>query len=405
MILLASTLASRLIGLERSLWGDEVLSLLHAEELGRSFNGIAYFGVLHAVMELSRSELWLRMPSVLLGSVAVVPFYFALRETAPPRAAILGGLIYALSPFSVAYSQEIRFYGAYFLAAALSFYCLVAWTRESGLRPRLALLASWFLLLLSHFLASLAILGQALIMVWLRVEKRHHRWILGGLLAACLAGPVFVRLFPGLTYEAYSRMTYAIGGEMDAVYLGPRGYSLAVFAKVPLTFYFFAIGESVHPLWWWISLPAVALVGYLALRGLLQARRNARALWLGAWALLVLPIVLLFLVFDPISPPDAGLASPKYISFALFPLIALVSYGAVTLRPPFRRIAEAGALLVCLIGLAAHYRGDWYANEHKSTDWRAAVGILKQWFEPGTLVVADGRSGLQLDYYLPEWRR
>lgn len=406
LILFGVSIAVRLVGLKtRPLWGDEILSLRDARQLGRTWNGILYFVVLKQVLSLTSDAFWLRLPAVVMGALATIPFFYCLRRLAGERAAWLGGALYALSPFAVAYSQEIRFYGLYLLAGASAFFLLV-WVAERLSWLRLLGLAGGFVLLVaSHFLGTLAVAGHALTLVWQFSSKRHRTTLLLSFGAAVLALLGMQLFCPELTSEAYRFVQHRVGGTEDATYSGPRGFSVALLAKFFFAFYFFAVGESIHPLDLPLSGLSAAFIGYLLLRGLVRSYRATPLMWVCTWTLLVLPAVLLFFVLDFLAPPDAGLAAPKYIAFASFPFIGLVTLGVLAHQRMARYAVGLGAVAVSVVGLFAHFRGEWSYNSHKLTDWPAAVSLISGWAGQDAILVADGRSLGELSYYLPEWPR
>ena len=173
----------------QSLWRDEVDALRFAtrpfSELLATFtrvgeNGPLYFLLLRGWLALTgQSEFALRYLS-LLGGVLSVPLTVALgRRLAGPRAALLGGLFVATSPYLVWYSQEGKMYGllvSLVLAALWAFWEAL----NRGGCGRWAL--CWLLTTLAlyvHVLAALLIAVQAVwFLVACLVRPRTRRQIL-----------------------------------------------------------------------------------------------------------------------------------------------------------------------------------------------------------------------------------
>jgi hypothetical protein len=210
-------------------------------------------------------------------------------------------------------------------------------------------------------------------------------------------------LTPSLISNLYAWLQYHVGAAPGVHYGGARGPSMALFLKIPFAFYFFALGESIHPLTWSITIPAVLLIGYLAVRGLVYSPRAAPLVYTTAWTMLVLPVLLLFLVLDLLSPPDAGLAAPKYVSFGLYPFLGLITMGILAHQGGWRYVMAIGTGFAMVVGLVAYFHGGWNYNTHKLVKWSEAMGILKHWAGTETFLLADGRSGNELTYYLPDW--
>lgn len=128
--ILAAALGVRLAGLAKGIWLDEAftLPLCRADDLldwiraYLTFNHApAYALLVTAWSRVNDSVPFLRLLSVLLGVATVwVAMRWLLRYS--PSAALAGGLMTALSPYLIAYSQEIRPYPLMMLSTALSFH-------------------------------------------------------------------------------------------------------------------------------------------------------------------------------------------------------------------------------------------------------------------------------------------
>jgi mannosyltransferase len=74
------------------------------------------------VGRLTVSEVSLRLPAVLWGTLSILIAYLLFSRLGTPRIGLLAALILALSPFHVQYSQEARFY-----SPLVFFYLLATW--------------------------------------------------------------------------------------------------------------------------------------------------------------------------------------------------------------------------------------------------------------------------------------
>lgn len=68
------------------------------------------------MISMGDSEFWLRLPSALWGTGALLPFYFLTKRLLDHNTALISALLFAIHPFHIQYSQELRFYasGAFF---------------------------------------------------------------------------------------------------------------------------------------------------------------------------------------------------------------------------------------------------------------------------------------------------
>jgi uncharacterized membrane protein len=195
-----------------AIWGDEGSSLLLARySLEEIWNHAAfdvhpplYFMLLHGWIELFGDGIFaLRGLSALAGIAAVGVGIWLVDRLATRRAAIITGLLLALLPTAVRYSQEVRMYallGLLLLAATLA---LVYWIRRPQRHRYLvvyALLMS--AALYTHYFAVLAALCHWTYLGLIRVQRgyrlRHVQrpgWWLANLAIAALYLPWLPKLF------------------------------------------------------------------------------------------------------------------------------------------------------------------------------------------------------------------
>jgi mannosyltransferase len=123
----------------QSLWNDEGNSLRLAQRslgdlidaAGRDIHPPGYYLLLKGWITLAgTSEFGLRALSALEGVLAVGATFALGRRLFTRGAGILAGLLVALSPFAVYYSQEARMYAQLGLLSALSMGLFVAWVRR-----------------------------------------------------------------------------------------------------------------------------------------------------------------------------------------------------------------------------------------------------------------------------------
>lgn len=122
-----------------AIWGDEGSSLLLSEyALGDLWFHAAhdvhpplYFFLLRGWIELFGDSIWsIRAMSAIPGVIVVGLGIWLTRQLSTRRAALLAGILLALLPTAVRYSQEVRMYsllGVWLLGATLA---LVYWVRH-----------------------------------------------------------------------------------------------------------------------------------------------------------------------------------------------------------------------------------------------------------------------------------
>ncbi|WP_017528405.1 glycosyltransferase family 39 protein [Pseudomonas fluorescens] len=167
--ILALAMALRLYHLtSAAIWGDEGSSLLLSEyalddlwfHAAHDVHPPLYFFMLRSWIECFGDSIWsIRSMSALPGVVVVGLGAWLARQLSTRRAAVLAGVMLALLPTAVRYSQQVRMYsllGVWLLGATLA---LVYWARQP---ERTRYLAAYVLLMsagfYTHYFTALCVL-------------------------------------------------------------------------------------------------------------------------------------------------------------------------------------------------------------------------------------------------------
>lgn len=183
--LAALALALRLPGLGRSFTFDEaflVKSLITQNPIRIFVHPSGSAHVLHtlpahfAVRLLGLSEWSARLPALIAGVLAPPVLYWALRRAAMPSRAWMAGLLSAISPFHIWYSQEAKGNAPLVLCVVWSWLLYeqlrYRWTPTRAIVYVLILVAAG----LSHLSGALFILGQGVALVATAPAGRGRRW-------------------------------------------------------------------------------------------------------------------------------------------------------------------------------------------------------------------------------------
>lgn len=283
-----------------------------------------------AVGHVSSGDAALRLPAALAGALCVPAVYALVRILAGRQSALLAGLLMALWPFAVYYSQEARSYSLFMLAVALQF--LAATRIRSGrrrYRDWIALAAACVLALYTQYTGLLTTVAVA---VYLLPDLRRGldpgSALMTGLLVALCYLPWLPALVSVLYWQARAPflgvterpavpddlrtllVALGFGGVLAGVlviglfrvaleaYRGRRGpaWLIACWAGVPLALLAARMGTGVVLLWPRLlvfALPsllvAVAVGSDSILRARLRSGAVASAAVAAALALLVVP--------------------------------------------------------------------------------------------------------------------
>lgn len=372
-----------------SLYGDEYGSLFDAYHLSGNIHAIGYFSQLRLWNAISQQDWFLRTLSLIWLGAGLYWLDRWLRwEKIADRTRNLILWLAVLNPFLWVYGFQIRFYAMFFAASILFAWRFRAWGAHPSGRDLVYLLLSTLILLTSHLFGWLVVGMVLLSNVWENLPGRK-KWEL----ALALAFGIVLLFFPPVRALLVSIVFRTSNPYADLpVEASMRGLSLGMLAKVPLTFYFFTLGERVYPLWWWVTLPAMLVMGSAFLLGVWQLRRHPALGSLSVFMLLNIP--LMFLVLDPLAPPGLQGSAPRYLIFVVPYFLFLLALGAGAWKP-----LVPALILVNLVGLYFLAAPAWSYGGTDFVDWRRL--LAKAVPLPGqTCVITDGRSNGPVSRYI-----
>ncbi len=286
------------------------------------------------------------------------------------RAASLAAvLIIAVSPFHVAYSQDLTMYALLFAMLCLSSYAFLRALDAPGQWQGWALYASATLLAVhTHYYAVFAVAAQGAYMLLCR-RKALRAWVLAQLAVAAGFLPWLYRHYRLLSGQAVDQVQDVTIANLGAIL---RQGALA-----------FTVGGTFPAQYAWLGWLYILLV--LAALALLLARRPTRSVGalLGLW--LLLPPVLVW-IFD-VWLQHFG---ERFVSMSLPPLALLLAFAITRVPPKARRIGPAvlasAYVLTSLVALRA-----WYFDpallKSRYGEMLAAIAAQAQ---PGDVLLLNG---------------
>lgn len=131
-IVLLVALFFRLPLLGGSFWLDEAAQALESSRslgeqhlIAGDFQPPLLHYIVHFMLLVGRDEVWLRSISLMSGLVTIAFLYLILKQTAGEKAAMIAGLLLAINPFHIFFSQELRPYSLAAMFACLSWWALL----------------------------------------------------------------------------------------------------------------------------------------------------------------------------------------------------------------------------------------------------------------------------------------
>jgi hypothetical protein len=376
----------RLVGLTfHSLWLDEAVAvrwarlpfgelLARTATLREDSHPPLYYLTLHGWIRLfGDGEGAVRLWSALLG-VALVGIIYALgKELGGRRTGLLAGLLAAVSPYLIWYSQEVRMYMLLAVLSAAGFYCL--WRALDNGRLR------WWIgyLLLTTGAAYTQIIGAFMLPLELLIVLMSFGQRRGAVRQGLVAVGMATLGFLPLALIAW-QSSAATSTERAVPTVGSLLTGTPVFLFL----------RQVPQGWQGLALPGVllAVLGVAAsLRG--DVRRGLS---------IALSIIVLLTLNYVLSVWRLPIFGAPYIIIVAAPVLVAVALGIDALWR-WRWQAGMAALVVMVAVSGVGLRFDWERSMGKE-DWRAAARYLGEYAGRGDCIVAlPDYASIPLTYY------
>jgi hypothetical protein len=167
----------RILMAQDNLWGDELYlyEIVHGHSLGQALSIVhdtestppLYFVFAWAAARIGPDDqLWIRVPSLILGT-ATVPLLFALGvRTVGRRAGLIAAALFAIAPFDLFYGSEARGYATVAFFCAASTLSLVELVRTGRRRWIFALAITTAAAAYTHYVVVFVLAAQLAWALW-----------------------------------------------------------------------------------------------------------------------------------------------------------------------------------------------------------------------------------------------
>jgi hypothetical protein len=382
----------------KTVWIDEANSVLLAQlppgeilaRLAHDSSPPLYYFALKGWMGLwGDGEIAIRSLSV-LGSLGLLGILFLVGwRLFSLEVAVLAGLLLALSPGQVFYSQQARMYSWIALLSLASGFALWRAVEEARLRFALVYAGSVLTALYLHNIAFFLLPGHLLVLLWRgELKRRPRRWLGVALLVSVGYSPWLPTFLAQLGNDAHYAWFQPAWERMGV--LGVLGQTLLSFAPTmpnpPFQFVDPAEGNRVAA----AVVLGCAAASFLWLRGPGRSARRADFRWL--LLTVFAPSVAALLVSLLVRPSYVPGRSDQIV----FPgFLLLVALGIATLRPPALRWTLVLALAFSSMHGLVHYYGNDATNCERSLAARIAATA-----QEGDAVLCTSLSRASVEYYL-----
>lgn len=393
--LLILSLILRLINLNQSLWLDEAVQAITAQnsissifqEITGDFHPPLYHFLMHYWVRLfGISEIALRMPSVLFGVGTVYLIYKISNLSSLHRPKYLSAILLATAPFHIYYSQEARMYSLVTFFTTASFYFFLKIIRESSFSIKKWIFVFYFifsaLAVYTDYYAWLAILAQGIFLIF----KRKFKFLILNSIFLIVCYFPWVPMFI-IQIKTGMAVSSTLPGWAKLV-------NISALKAIPLTFIKFTIGritifdKKIYAL---ISLGILVVLGVLGVAGIRKGLKKEKETFLIIVLWFFIPLIVSWL---------ASIIIPNYQPFRL--LLILPAFYLILARGieglEEKRWIRHGVIVTLLVinavSLSVYYLNPYFQRE----DWKGLVKFFDQMQNP-KLILPSSASNWPIKYY------
>ena len=356
-----------------------------------------FFFVLYGVRSFGNSEIILRLPSVVAGTLFCWIFFKWLNDMLGSRVALVGAILAAFLPTMISVTAEVRQYGLllFFLMGGL-------WFLDRSLEkdwPLLMLISalSLWAAMLTHYSSFFFIVALSIyagFQIWHKKVSRPTAvsWLVGQLLALSLAvflyfthiSKIKTTTMTQQAFEIWLRRSYFHSGQDNPLtFLVTRTFSIFQYIVGQLV-----VGDI---------LTAVFVAGVvLLLRTKVQMHRSGRS---ALAVLLILPFVLNYGAGLLDLYPFGGTRHCVYLS-----IFAITGSAIGIVKLTRRRLVRATAITVLIVGSCFLFRTIHHPYIARADQARSrmneAVTFVETQIPTSQTILVDYQSGIELGHYL-----
>ena len=353
--------------------------------------------LLHGWGAIAHSELFLRLPSVLAGTLFCVVMFFWLSRVTDQATSWIALVLLLYSPALIQVSAEVRQYGLLLLFCSLSLYFLDRALDEHSESKLLLSTAALYLALLTHYASLIVALTLAMYAAMrLRTTRAGFGmlwiWVAAQLGAAALVTFLFVHHVSRVKASGLADAIAASYLRRSVLQAGQNPLWFIGRANLRLFHYFFSQGAVGA-----VAL-ALFLYGLLSLFRAPSCSRSRSASPRELACLIAFPLVVNCGLALARFYPYGGTRHNCYLAIFAIPAVALGAARIKVNRRGVKPVAIAAILAVC--NLFPSPQGEYIrAQDQKRKLMTQAVQSLRS-LPAGTIILTDDQGGLLLSYYL-----
>lgn len=388
----------------KDIWYDEALTIIQSQKsLTLILNDVptpVHYFITHLFTIFSTNILFLRIPSIFVGTLSIYLLFLVTSMISTRRVAIISSFLLAVSPIHIEFSQQILFFSYYVFFSLLSLYFLLLFTKSLTKKPNLFYLLIFMIIAVTNILnIMLALVVTAiqfgyLIIRLLSPKQRNPKAILVftviGILSALAiySIPGYKNFFNNLLHFDFNKpitLGYSLSHRLNNINLQPT----AEFFYLMFSWFGFGYGWRFYP-------PFLFFLLGISIFFLNRQKREHLPLLL-MW--IFLPFILLF-----IFKLDHWFEE-KYFIF-IVPVYLLVIAQGVDLFskilvkvPSLTKYVLILFLLLSLGSLKNLTSFGYTFDGHVGYDWNIVHRYLAEILKPGDKVILPKEGTLFLEIY------
>lgn len=352
-IILVLALLLRIWNLNQSFWLDEAAQVIESArplykqfDISADFHPPLYHLLLHFWLYLGRSEIWIRLPSVLMGIGSIYLLYKLGQLLFSVKVGALASFFLSVSAYHIWYSQEARPYMLFVFVSLLSTYFLL---KKSWKLYTLSTLLSLYSLYFAPFL----ILSQ---LIYVLIKEKREFKNLFITLSIC-----FVLFLPWLQFFI-EQLRVGSGG----FFVGWKDIvSVSSIKIIPLTFakFIYGRGSIDNNFIYFLVLLPVILAFIISLYQIWMINRNKAGL-----VFFFVPLITAWLV-SLVMP----VVAPQRLIFILPYFYLILAAGILGMRGAKRLICIVLVVIITILGTYDYYINPFTQREK----WREATNFVE----------------------------
>ena len=353
---------------------------------------------LHVWGAIAHSELWLRLPSVVAGTLFCALMFSWVKRVTDCSTALVALVLLVFSPALIQVSAEVRQYGFLLLFCSLSLYLLDQALEENSIAKLLLSTAALYLALLTHYSALIVALTLSLY-GFMRLLASHaparirFAWVAAQLGALALVAFLVVHHISRIRASGLAESIASSYLRRSVLQPGQNPLWFVARANLRLFHYFFSQGA--------VGALALALFLYglflLAKAPPARSRVNSASSRQIAW-LLGFPLVLNCILGLARLYPFGGTRHNSYLAIFAIPAIA-TSVARANLSRRWVKPVAIG-IIVAACNLFPSPQGEYIRARDQNRKLMARATASLSSLPSGSTILTDDQGGLLLSYYL-----